>query len=1126
MPGRLAWVAFGCVLVALALPSSAAAERDYTVRFSKNFQGDITGTGNTLMTCRDSDSQCAAARNGTAGGGENNNNSRPMQYVDVDGVSSTFNSSAATLVLPAGARIEFAGLYYTGHQQAGGSGGAPAPDITARNRVLFRTPGAGGYVPLTAEIIDEAGQESDGSPREYQGFVDVTDIVKASGAGEYMVANVQLGTGLDDDMAGGWALAVAYEDTTLPTRNLTIFDGFRFVLADGPAVTIPLSGFLTPKSGPVTSSVGLVAIEGDLGTTGDSATLNGRVLTNATNPSNNFFNASISDRTGTPFTQRRPAYSNQLGFDADIFDATGFLTNNQTSTTLVLDTSGDGFVTDGVSFATDLFAPSLNVPKTVDKAQANLGDELTYTLSVTNTGLDAAIHTSLHDSIPEGTSYVPGSLEIDGAGKTDGAEDDQAEYDPAGDAVVFRIGAGADGSEGGRLGVNATTTVRFKVRIDAGGLPVGTEIVNSADVGYIAETLNLPGTVNSPEVVTTVPVPDLAIDKSHEGAFEPGARVPFELAVRNVGDGPALGRTTVTDELPDELRFADRPAGRPQGEGWDCATSGQTLTCTRDDELAPDASWPPISFEAVVRQNADPGDLVNTAEVSNAGDGNELNDTDTDPGSVAPARPDLAIDKETLTLRAFPGEKVRFRLRVTNLRPPRATRVRVRDIFPAGLTPLSLVPSKGSCRQRSCRLGRVRHREVVTIEVTALAGLDTGGQTLRNVARVGGRERDLNPANNVDSDVVPIDELVDIVVTKSAAASTVPAGSDVSFVVVVRNDGPSDASRVTLRDLLPAGLTPVSLTPSKGRCTFPTCSLGRLRRGASAQIVIVARSDPALAGQTVVNRAAARAAEPEQNFANNLGLAPVTFTAAPLVPAEIVVSKVPDRQQVTVGDELTYRITVENRGPGDAPAVRVTETPDAAVEVVAVNPSQGTCVSGNPITCDLGPLAAGARATITLRVKVLAPGPLRNAVTAIAPTTDPTPGGEIETAGVSATNVSLRKRASRSTVREGQTVTFTMTASAEGNAPAEDVEVCDRLPSPFRPVSLGGGRVRDGRVCWRVPHLDGGQTRTFRLVARSTAARPTRVTNTARITAAGQRAQVARARVRILPRLRPPPVTG
>jgi uncharacterized repeat protein (TIGR01451 family) len=126
----------------------------------------------------------------------------------------------------------------------------------------------------------------------------------------------------------------------------------------------------------------------------------------------------------------------------------------------------------------------------------------------------------------------------------------------------------------------------------------------------------------------------------------------------------------------------------------------------------------------------------------------------------------------------------------------------------------------------------------------------------------------------------------------------------------------------------------VSATPSQGRCELVTCRLGRLRHGGAAQVVLVARSSPALAGTTVVDRAAALAAEPERHYANNLARAAVTFTAEPPQEADIVVTKTADRQEVTVGDELTYRVTVENRGPGDAPAVRVTDTPSAAAELI------------------------------------------------------------------------------------------------------------------------------------------------------------------------------------------------
>src|SRR4051794_35745417 len=260
--------------------------------------------------------------------------------------------------------------------------------------------------------------------------------------------------------SGGWTLSVAYEDTNQPTRNLTIFDGFRFVLADGPPVDIPLSGFVTPRTGTVSTRIGLAAIEGDLGTTGDSATVNAgtpaaRVLQNASNPANNFFNASISARDGTPFTLRRPNDVNQFGYDADVVDATGFLANGQSATTIRLATSGDGFAPQAVSFATDLFAPSLRVVKAVDRDSARLGDVLTYTVGVSNAGLDAATNVTLRDVIPAGTAYEPNSLAIGGVPQTDRAGDDEAEFDAAGNAVVLRVGAGASATSGGRLAVGA-----------------------------------------------------------------------------------------------------------------------------------------------------------------------------------------------------------------------------------------------------------------------------------------------------------------------------------------------------------------------------------------------------------------------------------------------------------------------------------------------------------------------------------------------------------------------------------------------------------------------------------------------------------------------------------------------
>ena len=99
-------------------------------------------------------------------------------------------------------------------------------------------------------------------------------------------------------------------------------------------------------------------------------------------------------------TSRTPSFRNNLGYDADLFRTTNVLGNGQTSTQVRLSTSGDAYQPGVVTLATDLYAPRITATKTVDSATANLGDTLTYTVNVQNTGQDGAIGTTFSDLLP------------------------------------------------------------------------------------------------------------------------------------------------------------------------------------------------------------------------------------------------------------------------------------------------------------------------------------------------------------------------------------------------------------------------------------------------------------------------------------------------------------------------------------------------------------------------------------------------------------------------------------------------------------------------------------------------------------------------------------------------------
>ena len=459
----------------VAAPAGAQIVRAFTPRYSTNDNGDVVLIGNTLMSCS-GNGQCPNGRNGT--GNNLNNNDFNMVYVDVDADGTTNNSSRATLALPAGATVLWAGLYWSGDSNAG-----------ARNTVRFSTPVAA-YATLTATRLDASGTV-------YQGFVEVTARVQTGGNGTYTVASVQSTTGTNE--FAGWGLVVVYRLASDPPRNLVVFDGYGQV-APGATQTITVSGFLTPPAGPIATRLGVIAGEGDLGFTGDVFRLNGTALTDAANPANNFFNSSISS-LGASVTTKTPNYVNQLGWDVDRVSANGVLPNGATSATITLSSTNDRYYPGVVTFATDLYQPILSgngFTKTVTDVNggaAQPGDALEYLVTLTNTGNDASANTVVQDTIPANAVYVPGSIVIvsgpNAGAKSDAAGDDQAEYDAATRRVIARLGTGANAASGGRLAPAAATSVRFRVTV---GTPIanGAVVSNQAVASFNGEQLGTP----------------------------------------------------------------------------------------------------------------------------------------------------------------------------------------------------------------------------------------------------------------------------------------------------------------------------------------------------------------------------------------------------------------------------------------------------------------------------------------------------------------------------------------------------------------------------------------------------------------------------------------------------------
>lgn len=122
----------------------------------------------------------------------------------------------------------------------------------------------------------------------------------------------------------------------------------------------------------------------------------------------------------------------------------------------------------------------------------------------------------------------------------------------------------------------------------------------------------------------------------------------------------------------------------------------------------------------------------------------------------------------------------------------------------------------------------------------------------------------------------------DLSLSKTANPDPVTAGQNLTYNLTVINNGPGDATGITLIDDLPAEVTFVSAAPSQGSCAevggVVTCNLGALTNGTSATVIIVATPN---SGPTITNTVSVTGNEGDAGMTNNSATVNTTVNPAP-----------------------------------------------------------------------------------------------------------------------------------------------------------------------------------------------------------------------------------------------------
>jgi uncharacterized repeat protein (TIGR01451 family) len=113
---------------------------------------------------------------------------------------------------------------------------------------------------------------------------------------------------------------------------------------------------------------------------------------------------------------------------------------------------------------------------------------------------------------------------------------------------------------------------------------------------------------------------------------------------------------------------------------------------------------------------------------------------------------------------------------------------------------------------------------------------------------------------------------------------------------------------------------------------------------------------------------------------------------------DLAVTIVDSPDPVKVKTTLTYTLTVTNNGPASATGVTVTDALPNGVTFGAATPSQGSCMGGATVTCNLGNLTNGASATVTMQVTPTVIGTLMNTASVTGNELAPTASNNAATA--------------------------------------------------------------------------------------------------------------------------------
>jgi uncharacterized repeat protein (TIGR01451 family)/fimbrial isopeptide formation D2 family protein len=653
----------------------------------------------------------------------------------------------------------------------------------------------------------------------------------------------------------------------------------------------------------------------------------------------------------------------------------------------------------------------LNVVKNCNNEVVIAGEDIYYTIIITNNGLDTAQNVKLNEYYH--SEYLT-NLEYSLDGKTWNVYNKPIDL--------------------GNINSKASKTVYIRGHLDA-GIVDDTILNNTVRVNTTTGELKLEDN-EATNIKNVTTLAELHVTKVNITEAIAGKIIKYEIVITN--NGPSYARDIILKDIYNDSELTNMLYSL-DGQSWtryDASINIGTLANGQNKT---------ILFEGFIKTTVR-GNVINKAVIGSSTKLRENSTLEDDVAVNVKGDTTLDITKVANTTLVNPGDVIKYTVQITAGGLSDSLDVILTDnlsemFFDVSKATYSVNGIDKGVWIGNANLGTISSGMTVNVVITVpvKAYVDVGKlNSITNFASV--INSDKKAAN--DTNIVPIN-VIDLAVNKTAnhQNKTYNYGDNVEYVIEIVNNGPGIATDIIATDNLPEGLKFINanvpggwtLSISNNKITI---NGEKLANGEKVLITIIAKA--AKSNTTLINNIKVNGTGFDSNISNNNDSETIKIT--PLV--DLAITKVVDNANPLFDSIITYTITVVNNGPDKSFNVTVGDLLPDGVKFISSNGQY------NPDTgvWFVGDLDANESATLKIVVQVIKVGNITNNVNVTGTGHDTNLTNNNDSVSVSVPDcviLDISKVANSTVIVAGENVGYTVTVTNYGPSVATNVVLKD-----------------------------------------------------------------------------------